>query len=187
MKHIVNDVKVLQNIRRTCTVALSITSRCNLGSTRLRHQIPKHLIQTIKISFKCSSNGFHGSGRWFCMYPRPPTPPLPCWRLQGPPHLLAGSQEEWLTLTASKISVEPSNVKWMGGVGSNGPGQPKYSLHHMCMHWHAVCYPTSYSFFCAYRDSWLSTSALLCLPMICWKRGSACDAEPYKAVKPHLR
>jgi hypothetical protein len=72
MKHIVNDMKVLQNIRRTCTTALSITSHCNLGFTRLRHQIPKYLLQTTKITFKCSSNEFHGSGRWFCMYPRRP-------------------------------------------------------------------------------------------------------------------
>ena len=76
-----------------------------------------------------------------------PTPALPCWRLQGPPHLFAGSQEEWLTLAASKRSAEPSNVKWMGGEGSNGPGHPKYSLHHLCMNWHVVCYPTSFSFF----------------------------------------
>ena len=34
--------------------------------------------------------------------------------------------------------------------------------------------------YCAYRAGWLSTSALLCVPMICWKRGSACDGEPYK-------
>jgi len=49
MQHIVNDVKVLQNIRHTCKNALSIAPHGNLGPTLLRHQITGHLLQHVKI------------------------------------------------------------------------------------------------------------------------------------------
>jgi hypothetical protein len=41
--------------------------------------------------------------------------------------------------------------------------------------------------FCVCRACCFSTFALVCLPMTCWKRVSACDRESYKAVKPHMR
>ncbi len=74
MKPIVKDMKVLQNIIRTCNIALSIAPHGNLGPTLLQHQIPNYLLQTTEDAVKCSSNDFHGSGRWFCMHPRHPHP-----------------------------------------------------------------------------------------------------------------
>jgi hypothetical protein len=74
LKHIVNDMKVLQNIRHTCNIALPIAPHGNLGPTLLRHQITEYLLQTTKNTVKFSSNDFHESGRWFCLYPRHPHP-----------------------------------------------------------------------------------------------------------------
>jgi hypothetical protein len=41
--------------------------------------------------------------------------------------------------------------------------------------------------FCAYRACSLSTSPLVCLPITCWKTGSACDAETCNAMDPCWR
>ena len=113
-----------------------------------------------------------------------PTSPVPCWRLQGPPHLLAGSQEESLNLEASKLSAEICKCE-MNRRGRIQWTWPLEILVAPQAHAMTCCVlPHVLLVLCPYCASWLSTSALTCVPMLCWKRGSVNDGEPHKAVKP---
>ena len=118
MKHIVNDMKVSQNIRRTFNVALSSAPHGNLGPTLYWHQIPKELLQTTEYSLYVTFMGRREGS--VCLESQQCKPvcivdiDIPVAMLKSTTAstpFCSGSQEASLTLQYLKYQQKYANVK----------------------------------------------------------------------------
>jgi hypothetical protein len=187
MKHIVNDLKVLQNISHTCTVALSIAPHCNLGPTLVRHQIPQYLLQTnwnyCPILFTWLSWG-QGDGSICIHGTHNPNAALKATRASTPFRRVSGRVVD-LSASGKSVAMCKGEMMRRGRIQGTLPLEILVSPHARAL---TCCVlPHVLLFSLCTSCLLITTSVLLCLPLICWKRGSACDVEPYKAVKAHLR